>query len=87
MRLLKLATHPLVTDLNGSIFTRQATRAIVINGEKILLLYTQRYDDFSLPGGGIDKNESQLDGLIRELKEETGAQAISNIKEFGLYRE
>ncbi|MUH71824.1 NUDIX hydrolase [Psychrosphaera haliotis] len=87
MRLLKLATHPQVTDLNGSTFTRKATRAIVVNNNNILLLYTQRYDDFSLPGGGIDENESHLDGLIRELKEETGAQAISNVKEFGLYRE
>ena len=40
-----------------------------------------------MPGGGVDKNESIKAGLIRELQEETGAQAISNIKEFGLYDE
>jgi ADP-ribose pyrophosphatase YjhB (NUDIX family) len=87
MRLLKSTIHPDITDLSAKSFTRKATRAIVTNGENILLLYTKRYHDYSLPGGGIDAGESNIDGLIRELKEETGAHNVQNIQEFGLYEE
>ena len=87
MQLLRTTTHPDITDLNGSTFTRQATRAIVLKGEEILLLYTERYHDYSLPGGGIDEGEDQITALIRELREETGAQDVRNIEPFGLYEE
>lgn len=87
MRLLKSTIHPDITDLSAKSFTRKATRAIVLNGDNILLLYTKRYHDYSLPGGGIDDGESNIDGLIRELKEETGAHSVQNIQEFGLYEE
>jgi 8-oxo-dGTP pyrophosphatase MutT (NUDIX family) len=87
MRLLKSTTHPDILDMSLNSFTRKATRAIVLNGENILLLYTKRYHDYSLPGGGIDEGESNIAGLIRELKEETGAHNVQNIEEFGLYEE
>lgn len=87
MRLLKSTIHPDINDMATKSFNRKATRAIVLNGDKILLLYTKRYHDYSLPGGGIDEGESHIAGLIRELKEETGAHKVQNIKEFGLYEE
>ncbi|NMP31124.1 NUDIX domain-containing protein [Thalassotalea sp. M1531] len=87
MRLIKSTIHPAINDLSANSFTRKATRAIVLNGENILLLYTKRYHDYSLPGGGIDEGESKIEGLIRELKEETGAHNVTNIREFGLYEE
>nr|WP_197061216.1 NUDIX hydrolase [Colwellia psychrerythraea] len=92
MRLLKSTIHPDVhsSGINCSetkCFIRKASRAIVLKGESILLLYTKRYHDYSLPGGGIDKGESNIDGLVRELKEETGAHNVKNIVEFGLYEE
>lgn len=87
MHLLKSTTHPDITDLSAPSFTRKATRAIVLKGEDILLLYTKRYHDYSLPGGGVDEGENIVDGLIRELKEETGAHNVNNIEEFGLYEE
>lgn len=87
MKLLKSAVHPDLKDLSGSIFTREAARGIVLNGEDILLLYTQRYHDFTLPGGGIDKGETHIQGLVRELQEETGAHNVNNIQAFGLYEE
>ncbi|CAH9049465.1 RNA pyrophosphohydrolase [Pseudoalteromonas holothuriae] len=76
-----------VNTLPGTHFTRHTTRAIVLDGEKILLLYTARYDDYSLPGGGIDKNETIEQALLRELQEETGVESIVNIREFGRYEE
>ena len=87
MHLLRSTTHPDITDITATSFTRKATRAIVIKGEDILLLYTERYHDYSLPGGGVDDGETIVEGLIRELKEETGAHNVDNINEFGLYEE
>ena len=93
MRLLKTAFHADVSAADVSpaselrLIVRHAARGIVVKGENILLLYTQRYHDYSLPGGGIDDGEDKVAGLIRELQEETGAQGICNVKAFGRYDE
>jgi len=88
MQILKTHYHPDVKNLdNKSIFTRLATRGIAIQGDTILLLYTERYEDYSLPGGGLNLGEDKIEGMIRELSEETGAKDIKNIKPFGAYEE
>ncbi len=88
MQILKTHYHPEVNTLdNKSIFTRLATRSIAIQDDTILLLYTERYEDYSLPGGGLDLDEDKIEGMIRELIEETGAKGIRNIQAFGIYEE
>lgn len=88
MQNLKTHYHPEVKTLeNKSVFTRLATRSIAIQGNSILLLYTERYEDYSLPGGGLAAEEDKITGMKRELSEETGAKDIRNIKPFGLYEE
>jgi len=88
MNILKTHYHSSIESLDGkTIFTRLSTRAITINRNNILLMYTERYDDYSLPGGGLHENENYIDGMLRELSEETGAQNITNIKPFGIYEE
>lgn len=83
MRLLAKIQHKSVTDLSGRIFERRASRAIVLDNDRILLLYTKRYNDYSFPGGGVDEHEDLILGLYRELTEETGASEIEVMKEFG----
>ncbi len=88
MQVLKTHYHPEIKTLeNKSIFTRFATRSIAVQGTTILLLYTARYEDYSLPGGGLELGEDKVKGMMRELSEETGAQGIKNIKPFGTYEE
>ncbi|GLT13848.1 NUDIX hydrolase [Vibrio algivorus] len=88
MKLLRSTVHPDVQKLElKSVIQRLATRAIVMKGENILLLYTERYHDYSLPGGGLDSGEDKIEGMIRELQEETGAQNIRDIESFGCYEE
>ncbi len=87
MRLLKTAIHPDANPQSSTMFHRRAARAIVLNGENILMLYTERYHDYTLPGGGVDEGEDIIEGLIRELKEETGAKDIDDIVPFGRYEE
>ncbi len=88
MKKLKTHYHPDIKSLeNKSIFTRLATRAIATQGDNILLMYTKRYEDYSLPGGGLHSGEDKIEGMVRELSEETGAENIKNIKPFGAYEE
>jgi ADP-ribose pyrophosphatase YjhB (NUDIX family) len=76
MELLLKLVHPTVHSTEGRGLRRDAVRAVIMHGDDILLLYTRRYDDYSLPGGGLDEGEDMLDGLRRELAEETGAQEV-----------
>ncbi|MCG9788833.1 NUDIX hydrolase [Vibrio mediterranei] len=88
MRQITTAIHPDIEHLDDKkIIKRNATRAITIDGENILLLFTERYHDYSLPGGGLDEGEDVIAGMVRELEEETGAKNIHSIKPFGIYEE
>lgn len=83
MRLLSCLTQ-IQPQAEYTIAERIATRAIVFRGEQMLLLYAQRYNDYSLSGGGVDEGETLQEALMRELSEETGAQHISVPAEFGM---
>ena len=93
MRLLKTSFHPDITPecispaSELTLIVRDAARGIVIKDSEILLMYTQRYHDYSLPGGGIDEHEDKIAGLKRELEEETGAKGVRNVTPFALYDE
>ena len=52
--------------------TRAACRGIVISDNKILLSYEVNSDQWFIPGGGVEDNESLADCCVRELAEETG---------------
>lgn len=51
---------------------REACRGIIVSDEKILLTYEVNTDQWFIPGGGIEENESLEDCCARELAEETG---------------
>lgn len=92
MRHLKTSYHEntseaFVNNNQQTMVKRHATRAVVLRGNSVLMLYTKRYHDYTLPGGGIDDGETIEQGLIRELQEETGAKNVRNIRAFGLYEE
>lgn len=58
---------------------REAVRAVILKGENILLVHTNK-GDFKFPGGGMNKEENHEQTLIREVKEETGY-IVRNVKE------
>ncbi|MFN4062464.1 MAG: NUDIX hydrolase [Paracoccus hibiscisoli] len=87
MRLIRKLVHPAVEASAGTVLTRRATRGIVLRERSILLLFTQRYNDFSLPGGGVAEGEDLIDGLRRELEEETGASNVRVRRNYGYIEE
>ncbi len=87
MRLIKKLVHPDVKVATGAILTRRASRGIVLRETSILLLFTERYNDFSFPGGGVADGEDLVDGLRRELEEETGARNVRVKRNYGYIEE
>jgi len=71
-------------DKNGKAFIRPSARAIIIKDNKIYMVHSLVYDYYKFPGGGIEKDESNIDALIREAVEEAGLVVIKDsIKEYG----
>lgn len=69
---------------NGKRFVRPSARAIIIKGNRIAMIYSQKYHYFKFPGGGIEADEEHLSALIREVREEAGMVVIpESVKEYG----
>jgi len=66
--------------------TRIASRGIVLNGDKIALLYKANKNEYKLPGGGVEENEEIESTFIREILEETGCN-VEIIKKLGTTEE
>ncbi len=67
-----------------SVFRRPSARAIIIRGDEIALVYSQRDKYYKFPGGGIHDDEDKKEALIREVREEVGMVVIpESIREFG----
>ncbi|MGB1242502.1 MAG: NUDIX domain-containing protein [Chitinophagales bacterium] len=66
--------------------TTVGVRAIVLNDKRQVLLVKHTYtNDWYLPGGKVDKNESLIVAVKRELKEEIGITQIEDIEQFYTY--
>ncbi|MCR9088967.1 MAG: NUDIX hydrolase [Rhodobacteraceae bacterium] len=65
---------------------RPGVYAVLRRGEDVLLTHqNEPIPEFQLPGGGIDKGESPLAALHREVFEETGWR-VGNVRRLGVYR-
>lgn len=53
--------------------TRTGCRAVIIRDGKILMSYETKNDQWMLPGGGLEENETDEECVIREVAEECGA--------------
>lgn len=58
----------------------------IIKDEKnrVLLCLRNDYDLWNLPGGGLEKGETPWQGVVREVKEETGLNVVV-VKLIGVY--
>ncbi|MBQ8425211.1 MAG: NUDIX domain-containing protein [Clostridia bacterium] len=65
---------------------RTASRGIVINEDKIALLYQAKRNEYKLPGGGVENDEDPTETFLREILEETGCK-VKIIKQLGTTEE
>lgn len=59
---------------------------VVLNKQGEVLIVSQNGDSWSLPKGHIDPGEEPLFAAMREIKEESGLEALEFIKELGTYK-
>ncbi len=67
-----------IIEIKGDNYTgkidriRTACRAIIIKDNKLLVSFEKNTDQYQIPGGGLERGESDIDCVKREVKEETG---------------
>ena len=54
------------------VIERLAVRAVIVKDDKLLMIKSQKNGDYKFPGGGVEKNESHEEALVREVEEESG---------------
>ena len=75
-------------DPSLPMFHRDAVRAVLIDGDKLELIYSRACGYYKFPGGGIESGETHIQALIRETKEEMGRAIIpGSVKLLGMVRE
>jgi 8-oxo-dGTP pyrophosphatase MutT (NUDIX family) len=74
--------------IEGPIKERKTVRGIMFDPEcQVLMVYSELFDDYTFPGGGTKHHEDQISTLKRELKEEIGADTVSDITPYGFTEE
>lgn len=84
MKLLKEFHRSEGLNLHGKTIKREAVRAIIREGDQLLMMYSPVNKDYKFPGGGIKEPESHEETLFREIKEECGVILSEVTDEFGL---
>ena len=72
-------------DENWEKLYRPSVRGIILDDKgNVAMIYSQKYHFYKFPGGGIEGDETHIETLAREIKEETGMTLIpESVKEFG----
>lgn len=61
------------TDGLSFVKPRLTARAILENSHGLFaVMYAEKFDLYSLPGGGVENGEEVMTALLREIQEETG---------------
>ena len=72
---------------NGIEVLRNAVRAVIIDGNKILMAHLGKTNEFKFPGGGKKENETIEEALKREVFEEVGYKVININEKIGIITE
>jgi 8-oxo-dGTP pyrophosphatase MutT (NUDIX family) len=60
-----------------------AAGGVVVDGDRVLVLYRPRREEFRLPKGHIEEGESALDAAAREVAEEGGVDDLEVLADLG----
>ena len=65
-------------------YKRPSVRGLIITHNKVAMVYSDKYDYYKFPGGGIENDEDHIETLKREVLEETGLTVLdSSVRELG----
>lgn len=71
-------------DPNGVAFIRHSARCIHIQNGLVAMVHSMKYNYYKFPGGGIEKDESREQAMMRETLEEAGLTVIpESVKAYG----
>ena len=89
--LLKLNQHEMGLESDEDVeITKErfASRAVVLNDEnEVALINFSKINTRKLPGGGIEKDETPEEALVREIREEIGYKVTEIVAELGIVEE
>ncbi|MGN1404773.1 MAG: NUDIX hydrolase [Erysipelotrichaceae bacterium] len=72
-------------EIKDTVYQRDSYRAIIIKNNKVAMVHSLKYDYYKFPGGGMELNETYIDTLTRETREEAGLIIKpESIEEYGL---
>ena len=76
MKLIKLINPENVSEQEANEYQiREAARAIVFDADKkVALIYSEKYNYYKLPGGGVEGGEDYKTAVKRECAEEIGCE-------------
>ncbi len=89
MKIIKRLTDKEVLGTDGlsNAKPRYTARAIVKNDAGLYaVMYAEKFNLYSLPGGGVEGDETPRQALEREIREETGY-ACKSVQELGIVEE
>ncbi len=69
-------------DVTGKTLHRNAVRGIILQDDRVLLIYSPKNGDYKFPGGGVDAGETFEEALAREIREECGTTVAQIEREF-----
>ena len=70
-------------NLLGKAYVRIAARAVIMDGDSILLIYSPNGDEYKFPGGGVEPGEAIDAALVREVREEVGGVVRNIVRKLG----
>lgn len=83
LRLLKEIYRKDNLNLSGRTICREAVRGIILQGNRLLMVYSSKIGDYKFPGGGVEAGETHEEALVREIREECGAEVTAIRSGFG----
>ena len=83
MEFIKEINHKENLKKDGKTITREAVRGIILNNEKLLMIFSSENGDYKFPGGGNEIGETKEETLVREVQEECGALVSKIEKKIG----